>query len=88
MRYTVNQTFDRIESENKVVVFTGNVDKVFVFNEVEAKILSIFSNVYSIDDAFFEFNNKCDNVIVKKSDFYDFVKHLIEKEILIEIAND
>ena len=87
MKYIANQNFDKIDDEKKVILFTENVDNVYILNEIEMKIWRLFSDFSDINDAYVKFGALINQVKVTKEDFYDFVEQLIEKGVLIS-SND
>jgi len=87
MKYIINQGFDKIDDENKTVLFTGAVENVYILNEIETQIWKLFDRPCSINEAHEKFNTVTSQVKVKKEDFFDFVEQLIIRRILI-LSND
>ena len=87
MKYVINQEFERIDDENKTILFTGTVEKVYILNEIETQILKLFDTPCFINEAHEKFNTVTSQVKVKKEDFFDFVEQLIIRRILI-LSND
>lgn len=87
MRYIINRDFDKIDNENKTILLTGTVEKVYILNEIETQIWKLFDCPCSINEAHRNFNTVISKVKVKKEDFFDFVEQLIARRILI-LSND
>ena len=87
MKYIANQNFDKIDDEEKVILFTENVDNVYILNEIETQIWRLFSDFSDMNEAYVKFGALINQVKVTKEDFCDFVEQLIEKGVLIS-SND
>ncbi len=87
MKYIINQDFDKIDDENKTILFTGTVENVYILNEIETQIWKLFDRPCFITEAHEKFDTVTSQVKVKKEDFFDFVEQLIIMRILI-LSND
>ena len=87
MKYIINQDFDKMDDENKTILFTGTVENVYILNEIETQIWKLFDHPCFINEAHEKFNTVTSQVKVKKEDFFDFVEQLIIRRILI-LSND
>ena len=87
MKYIINQDFDKIDDDNKTILFTGNVDNVYILNEIETQIWKLFTNSCTINEAYIRFNTSTSQINIKKEDFNGFIEQLITKRILI-LYND
>lgn len=87
MKYVINREFDRIDNEKKTILFTGVVENVYILNEIETRIWSLFDCACSINEAYEKFDTENSNIVVKKEDFLDFVGQLIFRNIII-LSND
>lgn len=87
MNYIINQDFDKIDDENRTVLFTGTVENVYILNEIETQIWRLFDSPCSIYKAHEKFNAPPCQVKVEQEDFFEFVEQLIIRRILV-LTND
>lgn len=87
MKYIINQEFDKIDNEKKTILFTGAVENVYILNDIETQIWNLFDHACSINEAYEKFDTESSEIVVKKEDFFNFVEHLISKNIII-LYND
>lgn len=87
MKYIINQEYDKLGEENKTILFMGAVDNVYILNEIETQIWHLFDTPCSINEVYVKFNTINNKVKIREEDFFDFIKQLIIRRILI-ISND
>ena len=83
MKYIINQNFDIIDDKNKIILFTGTVENVYILNEIETQIWKLFICPCSTNEAYKKFDTVNSQVKVKKEDFCNFLEQLIVRRILI-----
>lgn len=71
-----------IVEENLII---NKLDKIFIFEKFEAGLLRLFDGVSSLKAICDHLQNIYANTYVE-AEFLDFVRQMIEKEILIEVV--
>lgn len=89
-KYIKNPDYEVSDMDKYLSVFTGNLEQVFIFKNIEIEIFNLFDIKLSIDEAISLIDLYADSEEDKaniKNDCEHFLINLIENKILIEDAN-
>ena len=85
MKLVFNEQFEKVVNDEIITLFKDEVDTVFVLNKIESLILSSFETPFDAEEAYKVLLSQLKDVTVTERDYYDFIKQLQEKRILVEV---
>lgn len=80
--YILNPTFVLNFTDDYNIIFTPNMEKIYVLGEVENIIVNAFINPISINDAISKICLNFTSSTFKEAECLEFIHKLIEEEIL------
>lgn len=87
-KYVINAEMEELIVQDTVVLMTGEIERVFVLDEIEYKIWKIFDKSVEIAEALKLFKESVINVCILDEDFLEYVNQLIKNNLLVVCEND
>ena len=82
-KYYINPNIVINKTENFQTIFTPNVDKVFVLQDIESEVLQVFITPMCIKDAVSILSQRFTSETFNETECIQYINKLIEFEILV-----
>lgn len=86
-RYVFNPEYIISNNDDTDIVFTPDMEKVYILREVESIIVKSFATAHTIDEAMDEIKKHFVPESFRSSECLEFIKEIIKYNILVHDSN-